>query len=123
MAEEIRNASRIVPRTIMTSLFLNGCLGFGMLVAVLFCIGDAQAALQTPTGYPFMEIFKSAVVSTGGATAMISIIVALSLVASIGTVATSSRMYWSFARDRGLPFWQYLSKVSDPFHICSNIIL
>ena len=54
------------------SVVLNGSLGFGMLVAVLFSAGNIGDALETPTGYPYIEIFSQAVRSTKGATAMVS---------------------------------------------------
>ncbi|KAI9881205.1 MAG: hypothetical protein M1830_007183 [Pleopsidium flavum] len=111
MSEEIQNASTVVPRSMITSIALNGALGFGMLIAVLFCVGDIDAVLHTPTGYPFMEIFLQATKSTGGSTVMATIVTILGICATIGFLASSSRMTWSFARDRGLPGWQYLNRV------------
>lgn len=111
MSEEIQNPSVNVPRSMMTGITLNGFLGFGMLLAVLFCLGDVDAALHTPTGYPFIEIFRQAVGTVGGATAMTTIVVALGICGTIGFLASSSRMTWAFARDRGLPGWAQLSKV------------
>lgn len=114
MSEEIQNPSINVPRSMITSITLNAFLGFGMLIAVLFCIGDIEAAFATPTAYPFMEIFVQATNSVSGSTAMAAIVTTLGLCATIGFVASSSRMTWSFARDRGLPFWRQLSKVNSP---------
>lgn len=111
MSEEIQNPSVNVPRSMMTGITLNGFLGFGMLLAVLFCLGDVDAALHTRTGYPFIEIFRQAVGTVGGATAMTIIVVALGICGTIGFLASSSRMTWAFARDRGLPGWAQLSKV------------
>ena len=115
MSEEIKNPAINVPRSMMTSITLNAFLGFGMLIAVLLCMGDLDAALHTPTGYPFMEIFLQATNSVSGSTTMGAIITTLGVCATIGFVASSSRMTWAFARDRGLPFWKHLSKVNpDP---------
>lgn len=33
MAEEIVNATRVVPQALLLSVGINGCLGFGMLIA------------------------------------------------------------------------------------------
>ncbi|TGO85938.1 hypothetical protein BPOR_0350g00060 [Botrytis porri] len=85
MSEEISRPSLNVPRAIVFSILLNGTLGFGMLLAALFCLGNIDEVLKTPTGYPFMAIFHF--------------------------VATASRMIWFFARDRGIPGWQYSSKI------------
>ncbi|KAL8752452.1 MAG: hypothetical protein Q9184_005731 [Pyrenodesmia sp. 2 TL-2023] len=123
MSEEIANASTNVPRSILTSILLNGFLGFAMLIAVLFCLGDVEAILETPTHYPFMAIFLNATQSTSGATAMAAVILVLGICATIAFVATSSRMTWSFARDHGLPFWRYLSKVEPRSSIPLTSIL
>ena len=113
MSEEIQGASVVVPRSIMLSLVLNGSMGFGMAIALLFCIGDIDAALNTPTGYPFIEIFYQAVQSKTGAALMTALIVTLSLCATIGTMASASRQLWSFSRDRGVPGWRYLERVDS----------
>ncbi|KAL8811645.1 MAG: hypothetical protein Q9223_007490 [Gallowayella weberi] len=113
MSEEIANASTNVPRSMLVSIFLNGTLGFSMLIAVLFCIGNIEEIIETPTGYPFIAIFVQATRSIGGSTGMASLIAILGICAEIAFVASASRMTWSFARDHGLPFWKYLSKVSQ----------
>ena len=114
MSEEIENAAVSVPRSIVTSIVINGFLGFGILLATLFGLGDINTVLNSPTGFPFMGIFLQATGSIQGTTAMTSIIIALGFSGTIGFVATSSRMIWSFARDRGLPFSSFLSKVENP---------
>ncbi|KAI1374517.1 amino acid transporter [Hypoxylon crocopeplum] len=113
MSEEIQNAAVTVPRAMIFSILLNGVLGFGILVAVLFCLGDVDAALSSPTGFPFMEIFLQGVGSEQGAQTMASILVILNLCGTVSLVASASRMTWSFARDRGLPGWFYISKIDE----------
>ena len=53
---------------------------------------------------------------------MTVIVILLTWAASIGFLATGSRMVWSFARDRGLPFNRYISKVGlvGPSYFRSN---
>ncbi|PQE07885.1 choline transport protein [Rutstroemia sp. NJR-2017a WRK4] len=111
MSEEVENASVTVPRAIMLGVFINGTLGFGMLSAALFCLGNVDDVLLAPYLYPFIEIFVTSTGSISGSTAMASLIVLLSFCTTIGLMASSSRMTWSFARDRGLPGWEALSKV------------
>ena len=114
MSEEIQNASIVVPQALMLSLLINGVLGFAMILGLMFCIGDITAALdaQSTLGYPFLEIFQQAVNSTTGACLMASLVVFLGICSTVGDFAASSRMLWSFARDRGTPFASTLSKVS-----------
>lgn len=109
MSEEIQNASVIVPRAMLLSIMINGILGFSMLIATLFCLGNVEGILQYP--FPFMAIFQQAVGSIGGATTMASVATILTIFALISFVASASRMLWSFARDRGVPGWYTLSKV------------
>ncbi|CAD6571500.1 MAG: hypothetical protein ASARMPRED_004616 [Alectoria sarmentosa] len=123
MAEEIHNPAVNIPRAIIGSVFLNGLMGFGIMIATLFGLGDIHTVLKTPTGYPFMQIFFQATESVGGSTAMASIIVASGFFASLGFIATSSRMVWSFARDRALPFSSFLSKIDRRTSIPLNAVL
>jgi len=95
----------------MLSVILNGVFGFAMIIAVLFCIGDLDAALSTNTGYPFMEILLQATNSVPGSAAMAALITVLALCATVGLLASTSRMFWSFSRDRGLPGWKTLQTV------------
>ncbi|KAH1271735.1 hypothetical protein KXW35_001609 [Aspergillus fumigatus] len=123
MAEEVRNASVAIPRAILLSVLINGALGFGMLIAVLFCLGDLDAALATPTGYPYMEIFRQATDSLAGALGMTSILLIIGVCSVIGMLAATSRQFWSFARDRAVPGWRIWSKVSYPHpHALSRTI-
>ena len=111
MCEEIKNASTVVPQSLLASIFLNGLLGFAMLMAILFCIGDIETALSTPTGFPFIEIFMQAVNSVGGATAMTALVLSMMIMACIGVLAAGSRMLWAFARDNGVPGARWLCRV------------
>ncbi|EPE32956.1 GABA permease, putative [Glarea lozoyensis ATCC 20868] len=112
MSEEIHNPSIVVPRSIMLSVILNGMMGFAMVIAVLFCLGDIDTVLATNTGYPFMEIFIQATHSVAGSAVMAAIVTMLALCSTVGLLASTSRMFWSFARDRGLPGWKTLHKVN-----------
>ncbi|KAI1214242.1 putative GABA permease [Annulohypoxylon truncatum] len=113
MAEEIKNASTVVPRAILFSIGLNGALGFAMMIAYLFCLGDLQAVLesQETLGYPFLFVFQTGTNSTPGAAVMGLIVVVLGLCCTVSVLASSSRMLWSFARDRGVPIWRTFVKL------------
>ena len=114
MSEEIKNAALVVPRSIMISIFINGALGFAVLLVTLFSLNDVEKLLKTPMSYPYMQIFLDSTGSVAGATTMASIVTVMSFCANIGILATASRMCWSFCRDRGLPGWQLLQHVRHP---------
>ncbi|KAI1325661.1 putative GABA permease [Xylariaceae sp. FL0255] len=123
MSEEIRNAAIVVPRSLMTGLAINGTLGFAIMIVTLFSIGDIDQALQENPQYPFMAIFQHAVGSTAGAAVMSAIVVVMSFSATTGCLASTSRVYWAFARDRGLPGWRTLKKISPRTYIPEYAVL
>jgi amino acid transporter len=110
MAEEVSNAQLTIPRAICVSMIFNGIFGFAMMVTVLYCLGDAKSVLNTPL--PFIRIFYNSVKSFRGATVMSVVVVILTWLCATGITATASRMTWSFARDKGTPFFKQLKIVS-----------
>ena len=113
LAEEVKDSSLILPRSIMASLFLNGALGFTMLVTYCFCLGNnVDELLKTPTGYPFIQVFYNVTNSAGGASAMTAILITMTVCSAISNVATASRQLFAFARDGGMPCSAFLAHVS-----------
>lgn len=94
------------------SIIVSGTLCFGMSIAILFCIGDVNAALDTPTGFPIIEIFFNATKSYAATNAMVSALIISIFFSALGLLASASRLIWAFARDDGLPFPRYFSHVS-----------
>ncbi|OTB04744.1 hypothetical protein M426DRAFT_11376 [Hypoxylon sp. CI-4A] len=124
MSEEIQSAATVVPQAMLYTIFINGSLAFAMTIALMFCLTDIDAAVMAADTmfYPFLEVFRSGVNSTAGAVVMASVVLILATASSVGVYASASRMIWSFARDRGLPFSGHLAKVinSHPFHFWGN---
>lgn len=110
MSEEVRNATRDVPRAMIVSIFINGALAVGILLALLFCTNPDD--VSSDDLYPFIPILASTLTSNAGATILTSLVTLLQLCASIGSLAAASRMLWAFARDRGVPGWQRISRVN-----------
>lgn len=54
MSEEIENAAMNVPRAIFTTVMLNGSMGWAMVLAVLFCLGDIESVLVCFPKSPFL---------------------------------------------------------------------
>lgn len=59
ISEEVRNASKTIPRIMLAAAIGNGTFGFVMLVTLCFCIGNLEEVLGTPTGYPFIQVCKT----------------------------------------------------------------
>ena len=45
----------------------------------------------------------------------VAIIISAMIFATVGLLATASRMTWAFAREQGLPGSAHLSRVSSPY--------
>ena len=91
MAEETHNATVIVPWNIIITVVINGCLGLGMLLTTLFCMGDLEAAMDTATHYPFIQIFFDSTRSHSGTTLMVCIPLVLSYAAMFRQFAGALR--------------------------------
>jgi choline transport protein len=115
MCEEVENPEAEVPKSLVLSICINGFLGIGMMLIMLFCIGDVQDALTSPTGFPFIQIFQQALPnSTAFTTGLASLLLILLVSAVVAVTAAASRVTWAFARDDGLPGSSYLKKASAP---------
>lgn len=127
MAEEIHGANVVIPWCMLSTTLLNGILGFAMLLVVLFITVDIESVLNSPTGllgFTFMQVFYDATGSLSGASAMICIIIIMDICAAIAFLATSSRIVFAFGRDRGLPFWRTMAKVTlSPLFILALLVV
>ena len=112
MSEEIRDAHIVVPRAIVISLFIGGSTGLATFLGVLFGIGNPDTIVNSDFKYPFGALFLQVTKSVAGSAIMAMVIILLQAAAVIGLLAAASRMLWSFSRDRGVPGWRHLSRVS-----------
>ena len=100
MAEEIKSAATVIPRALLFSVGINGTLGFAMLIALLFCVGNPNLVptnvIGTAYGFPFIQVFLGATRSIPGSAIMASIVLVLGMSSTVGLLASSSRMFWSF---------------------------
>jgi choline transport protein len=111
MSEEVRNAPIVIPQILVQTIAINGGLAFTFALVLLFCIGDIEKAMNTPTGYPIIQIFYQATGSVKATTAMMASITIIGMGSSIGVVASVSRLTWAFARDGGLPYSKFFAHV------------
>lgn len=111
MCEEVQNARTAVPNALMASAVVNGALGFGMVIGVMFTIGDVSDAIVTKTGFVFIDYFARALNSDAFATGLTSLFLVLFTFATVAIMASASRVTWAFARDNGLPGSGWLKQV------------
>lgn len=121
MAEEIKDAGKTVPRAMIGAYLMNGLLGIVFLISYMFMITDVEAALDDVTGYPHMWVFSQAV-SPGGVVALNAIPTVLIFAGTLSYNLSTSRQTWAFARDRGLPFSDWIGRVDPKLHVPANAV-
>lgn len=100
---------------------MNGGLGLVFLISFLFAITDLEAALDDPTGYPFLTVFANAV-STGGVNGLTAIVTILIFAGTVSFNLSTSRQTWAFARDKGLPFSKWIAHVHPSLKVPANSV-
>ncbi|KAF6515541.1 hypothetical protein HZS61_004282 [Fusarium oxysporum f. sp. conglutinans] len=123
MSEELHDASRTLPRSMIVTTLFNGAFGWIMVITYCFCIGNLEEVITSPTGQPFMQVFYNSTQSVTSATAMASILVVMIAFSNLTMVSTSSRQLFAFARDHAVPFSPWFSEVPAGWDVPINAIL
>lgn len=89
---------------------LNAIMFLAMAIVILFCAGDLDRV--TSAQMPILEVYYQATKSKWAANNMVLMQALIFLVSLFNTLASISRLYWGFARDKGLPFSTIFSYVS-----------
>ena len=114
MSEEVKDARRNVPKALMASVTINGILGIGMVIAILFTLGTlddiATITSAAVSGSPLVDYFWFVLDKRGFATGLSSLLLVMFIFAGIAVLASTSRVTWAFARDNGLPGSRWIKR-------------
>jgi choline transport protein len=113
IAEEVKNPARDVPIAMVGSVVVNGVMGLLYTLILLFSLTNLDTLLETPTGFPFMQLFLNVTKSPAGATIMSLTVCLIATAANSAGLTSTSRTAWAFARDGALPYSQYFEHI-DP---------
>lgn len=119
MGEETKNAKKIVPRSLFWSIATNGGLGFIMLVVTLVSMPPVEDILNTAS--PIVTILLHVTKSDQATTALAASQWFLTFAATMGNVASASRLTWAWARDGALP--RYFGYVDGQYRIPFRAVL
>jgi len=104
------------------------CIGIGMvsgfffLSCLLFVLSNVDDVIDSAAG-PLLQIFMDATNSKAGSTCLLMFPLVCMLFTTTSIMATSSRMSYAFARDRGLPFSSVFAKVHPTLDVPLNALL
>ncbi|PSK37445.1 Choline transport protein [Elsinoe australis] len=123
LAEELKDASRVLPRAMIATQAVNFAAAFVMLISFLFALTNVEDALNSPTGVPYIAVLLNTTGSKSATTGLVFILILMLFCCAVNLVTTSSRQCFAFARDNGLPFSQYLAHVQPGMDIPLNAVL
>ncbi|KAK2747143.1 hypothetical protein FQN57_002400 [Myotisia sp. PD_48] len=111
MAEEVAQPERSIPFAIMGTVAIGFVTAWFYVISMFFSLNDFETILNSPTGVPILELYYQALGSKTGAIVLESLVLATGMGCQIACQTWQSRLCWSFARDRGLPFHKWLSQI------------
>ena len=97
-------------------MYRSSAVGYTMTILttilIVYSLGpDVSSLLASPSGQPYQQVFYNATQSEAKTVVMVTFMILLLLFSQFSTTTASSRQMFTFARDNGLPFSAFLSKV------------
>ncbi|KAI1625517.1 amino acid/polyamine transporter I [Exophiala viscosa] len=123
MSEELRDASRVLPQSIIATTVFNGTMGWIILITFCFVMGNLDDVIDSPTGQPYIQVFYTATQSYAGASVLSALVIFMAIFCNLSITATASRQLWSFARDQGIPGASWFAYVRPGWDVPMNSIL
>jgi len=122
ISEEATNANVAIPYAIILATTSSVVLGWGLNVALAFCMGtDNEGILSSPIGQPMATILLNSL-GQKGTLAIWSFIVAIQFTMGTSMLTTCSRQIFAFSRDGGLPFSKWLYNINRSTHAPVNCV-
>ncbi|KAI8237186.1 Choline transport protein [Colletotrichum sp. SAR 10_96] len=112
MSEEVRRAKQAVPRAMLWTIVLNGIMSYGIILAILFAMGEPDEVLASD--YPIIPLLFNAAGAKAG-TAMVCGLLIITFCVVAASLASVSRITWAWARDGGLP--RYFAKIHPKYRV------
>ncbi len=111
MAEEVARPEKMIPIAIMGTVAIGFVTAWTYSISMFFSMQNLDGLFATLTLVPILELFYQALAVKAGAIVLESLIIATGIGCMIASHTWQSRLCWSFARDRGLPFSRFLSHI------------
>jgi choline transport protein len=119
MSEEVKNAGKAVPRTMLYIYILNFVLLFPAIITIVYHCPDLDAALNDSTTYPAIYVMRQSM-SNAWVSVILAIMALICCASCINYFAAVTRDLFAFARDFGVPFSGWISAVHPRRHLPVN---
>ncbi|GAA5832508.1 hypothetical protein JCM11251_001352 [Rhodosporidiobolus azoricus] len=111
MVEEIPEPHLNVPRAMILAVVVGASSSFVFLMVLLFVMTDPTEVIEAAAGSLITTMYQSTQSVAGAICLQVFPIVSMEFAAQ-GIMCAASRMVHAFARDRGLPFSTFFSKLN-----------
>ena len=78
MSEELRDASKVLPQSMIATTVINGAMGWVILITFCFVLGNLDDVISSPTGQPYIQVFYNATQSYAGASVLSALVIFVS---------------------------------------------
>lgn len=123
LTDEMFEPKKGVPKAMYWSVIFNGAVGLVFVIIVLFCLGDLTALIESPTGFPVIQLFYNTTSSQVATCFMCGMITVVAVLSNIACTQSCSRTTLMFARDGGLPFSSYFSQIDQKRQVPTRTIV
>ncbi|KAI1629592.1 amino acid/polyamine transporter I [Exophiala viscosa] len=124
LAEEMENPGKNIPIAILSQYVVGFLTALFYLVAMFYALTDLDSLFDTPYVFPLGEIYRQVTGNAAGATGLLFLVLAPSVIACLGCYLTASRIFWTLARDKATPFAGVFSKISPRLRVpAASIVL
>lgn len=117
LAEEVPQPEKNIPIAIMATVGIGFVTSWTYCVSMFFGLSDLNKLLNSATGVPILELYYQALDNTAGAIVLESLLLVTGMGCLIACHTWQSRLAWAFARDRGMPGHQWLSRVNTTLDV------
>jgi choline transport protein len=121
MVEEMPKPHINAPRAMVLAVIIGASSSFVFLIIILFCIKNVDTVISSPAGALIEAIYQGTSSKAGAACLTMFPIISMAFAAQ-GIMTASSRMSYAFARDGGLPFSRFFSRM-HPSGVPINAVL
>lgn len=123
ITDEVENPTKQVPQVMIGSACLSAIAAFAMAIVYAFCTVNTENLLDPYNHQPVIQMIFDSSRSTAIATVSCVLLIGSVYCASVAAFTSWNRLYWSFAREGGLPFPKAMAKLSSSDALPVNALI
>ncbi|KAK6197883.1 amino acid/polyamine transporter I [Scheffersomyces amazonensis] len=113
MTDEISNPKRNIPLVMVIANTLSAVVAFICAIIYMFCVVNVENLNNPVGGEPIIQLMYDAFESKALTTIGVLFLILSFVGSTMLYYTTTSRLFWAFAKNNGLPFGTYLGSVHN----------